>query len=81
MASGVGEKPREGHHGEGGRVELFQDDSTPNRRDGGVDSWQDDLTPNRMGGGVESSQDKSTPIEAEGPRGDKILGALTVSYY
>ena len=62
-------------------VESSQDDSTPNRRGGGVESWQDELTPNGMGGGVESSQEDSTPREAEGPRGDETLRALTASRY
>ena len=68
-------------HGEGGGVESSQDDVTPKRRSRGVESWQDDLTPSGMGGGVELLQDDWTPREAEGPRGDKTMGDLSVSRY
>ena len=80
-ASGVAENPGGGRHGVGGGVELFQDDSTPNREGRKVKSFQDDSNPNGVVGGVESSQDDSTPREAEVPRGNETPGALTASQY
>ena len=79
--SGVEENPGGGRHGVGGRVESFQDDSTPNGMGRGVESCQDDLTTNRVVGGVELSQYDSILREVEGPRGDETPGALTVSRY